>query len=136
MTDILKQILLVEDDESIAEIATLTLEDLGGFEVVHCSSGADALESLAHYRPQLVLMDVMMPHMDGPETMRQMRLNPELSDIPVIFVTARAQVHEQEQYSKMGAAGIIVKPFDPISLCDEITQMWEQAASVPHKIAV
>ncbi|MEH6727917.1 MAG: response regulator [Hyphomicrobiales bacterium] len=134
--EVLKRILIVEDDESIAEIVELTLEDLGGFEVFHCSSGDYALDMLRKHRPQLVLLDVMMPRMDGPETLRQMRLCPEFDDIPVIFVTARAQVHEQAQYASIGAAGIIVKPFDPITLCDDITLMWKKAKTEDLKLAV
>ncbi len=127
MTEELKRILIVEDDESIAEIVELTLEDLGGFEVFHCDCGDGALEMLRKHKPQLVLLDVMMPRMDGPETLRQMRLHSEFDDIPVIFVTARVQVHEQERYLRIGASGVIVKPFDPITLCDDITDIWTQA---------
>lgn len=123
----LKKILYVEDDEDIAEIATMTLEEIGGFEVKHCLSGVQALDNLATYNPQLILMDVMMPEMDGPETLKHMQQKGIADNIPVIFMTAKAQTHEQEEYKKMGAVGVIVKPFDPMALCDTIKALWREA---------
>lgn len=127
MTGTLNTILYVEDDDDIAEVALMTLQMLGGFEVVHCNSGRRALDSFAAVTPQLVLMDVMMPEMDGPETLRRLRQMPGIAQtVPVIFMTARAQVHEQAAYRQLGALGVIVKPFDPITLSAQITEIWEQ----------
>ena len=107
-------------------LSELTLEMLGGFRVVHCASGCAALERFAAEAPQLVLMDVMMPGMDGPETLRRLREMPGAArSVPVIFMTARAQVHEQAAYRSLGALGVIVKPFDPDRLTAEITTLWE-----------
>lgn len=127
MTGTLTTILYVEDDDDIAEVAMMTLQMLGGFEVVHCNSGRCALERFAEVMPQLVLMDVMMPEMDGPETLRRLRQMPDAAlTVPVIFMTARAQVHEQAAYRGLGALGVIVKPFDPITLSEQITDIWER----------
>lgn len=134
MAESLKRILYVEDDESIAEVGVMTLEDLGGFEVIHCSSGKEALDALSSFAPQLVLMDVMMPVMDGPKTLQSMKERPDAKHIPVMFMTAKAQVHEQETYRAMGAVGVIVKPFDPMALCDRLVEYWDaaQAGSAPQ----
>ncbi len=124
----LKKILYVEDDEDIAEVATMTLEEIGGFEVKHCISGVQALGNLPKFNPQLILMDVMMPEMDGPQTLKHMQQKGIADKIPVVFMTAKAQTHQQEEYKQMGAVGVIVKPFDPMTLCQQITRLWEEAS--------
>lgn len=124
MSEALTKLLYIEDDESIAQIVMMTLEDLGGFEVKHCDNGQDALDCVIEYAPQLILMDAMMPGMDGPETFEHLQNIPEASDIPVVFMTARAQLHEQSLYMKMGAIGVIVKPFDPLTLSEQLTTLW------------
>ncbi|POF32290.1 response regulator [Roseibium marinum] len=126
MPEKLTRILFVEDDESIAQVVMMTLEDLGGFNAKHCDSGSKALETVIEFAPQLILMDVMMPKMSGPETLEHLRKMPGAKDIPVVFMTAKAQIHEQEAYMKLGAAGIIVKPFDPMTLSAEITSLWDR----------
>lgn len=126
MTEKLKNIFYVEDDESIAEVTKIVLQDMGGFEVQHYYSGKEAIEALKTSRPQLILMDVMMPDMDGPTTLEEIKKNPDLKTIPVIFMTAKAQIHEQESYLKMGAIGVIVKPFDPMNLCKVIENFWNK----------
>ncbi|KZM49467.1 response regulator [Labrenzia sp. OB1] len=126
MPEKLTRILYVEDDESIAQIVMMTLEDLGGFTAIHCDSGQKALETVIDFAPQLILMDVMMPKMSGPETLEHLRKMPGAKDIPVVFVTAKAQIHEQEAYMKLGATGIIVKPFDPMTLSEEVTSLWDR----------
>jgi CheY-like chemotaxis protein len=125
MSDELKRILYIEDVQSIAMVAVMVLEDLGGFEVRHLLSGQEALDALPGFAPQLVLLDVMMPGMDGPEALRRIREMPEGRDIPAIFMTAKAQTHEQDDYIAMGALGVIVKPFEPISLSETIREMWK-----------
>ena len=125
MSEYLSKILYVEDDCDIAEVAVMTLEDLGGFEVHHCDTGAKALQAFPDYQPQLVLLDVMMPYMDGKETYRLLRKLPGAERTPVIFMTAKAQSHEQTAYLAMGALGVVVKPFDPITLSANIRRIWE-----------
>lgn len=120
----LKYILVVEDEPDIQVIVGMALERVGGFTVEICSSGIEALEKLKHFTPQLVLLDVMMPEMDGPTTLSEMRRRPALRDIPVVFVTAKALDKEIPMYRTQGVLGVIVKPFDPMTLSDQIRQLW------------
>lgn len=124
MSTDLKKILLIEDNEDIAVIVMMTLENIGGFEIKHSLSGQEALELLPSYHPQLILLDVMMPEMDGIETFKKIRLTPEGENIPIIFMTAKAQTHEQEAYLELGAIGVLVKPFNPMDLCEMIQELW------------
>jgi len=126
MTTNLKRILYVEDDEDIAEVAVMALEALGNFEVTHCLSGKSAIESYLSVAPQLVLIDVMMPEMDGLETITELTKEYGPSLAPFIFMTARAQLHEQAVYREMGALEVIIKPFDPLTLCGDIEKVWSQ----------
>ena len=122
----LKTVLYVEDDKDIQTIGKLTLETFGKLNVVICNSGKEALEVIKDVKPELVLMDVMMPEMDGITAMLEFKKDSELSEIPVIFMTAKAQVHEVEKYNQIGVAGVIVKPFDPMQLCPQINEIWEK----------
>ena len=121
----LKKILYVEDDFSISEVVCMTLEDFGDFEVLHCDLGQKALDAVEAFKPDLILMDVMMPHMDGPTTLTHFKNMDCAKDIPVIFMTAKAQVHEQAEYKALGAIGVLVKPFDPMTLCEDIERLWQ-----------
>jgi CheY-like chemotaxis protein len=124
MTEKMTRLMLVEDDPSIAEVAVMVLADIGGYEVVHFSGGAEALEGMSDAQPQLILMDVMMPGLDGPETMAELKNDDRYKDIPVVFLTAKAQLHEQKAYLQLGAAAVIVKPFDPMTLSEQVEQIW------------
>ncbi|MET0155984.1 MAG: response regulator [Rickettsiales bacterium] len=126
MREALKKILYVEDDEDIAELTALALSALGKFEALHCPSGEEALRAFSHFNPQLVLMDVMMPDMDGLETFERLRRLAGGKNAPVVFMTAKAQTHEQRKYRDMGAAGVIVKPCDPVELCRRLRRVWEE----------
>lgn len=126
MTKKLKKILYIEDDEDIAQITVMTLEEFGKFEVQHCISGINALQKLPKFLPQLVLMDMMIPGMDGLETLSRMKEIEVIKNIPVIFMTAKMQAKEQQSYLDAGAIGVIAKPFDPEKLCDIINQMWQR----------
>lgn len=110
------RILYVDDEPDIREIAEMSLALNPEFEVRTAASGEEALTIAEQWRPQLILLDVMMPFMDGPETLARLRERPETQDIPVAFVTARAQRNEIQDFAMLGAAGVIAKPFDPISL--------------------
>ena len=123
----LKNILLVEDELDIQTIVQISLENIGGFNVKICNSGVEALETLKGYKPDLILMDVMMPQMDGPTTFLTLSKLPEYSTIPVIFMTAKAQALEVERYKALGVMDIITKPFDPLTLSQLITTIWEKA---------
>jgi two-component system OmpR family response regulator len=117
----LRRILFVEDDPDIQVVATMALESLGGFSVLACGSGLEALSRFDEFAPDLVLLDVMMPGMDGPETLAALRRR---SDVPVIFMTARVQTHEVLRYRELGAAEVIAKPFDPMTLADTVRKIW------------
>ena len=122
----LERIFFVEDDLDIQEIARLALQMVGGFDVSLMSSGEEALEKAKDLNPQLILLDVMMPGMDGPSTLRELRKMPEFTNIPVIFMTARVQPHEVAEYKELGALDVISKPFDPMTLSNTILSIWEQ----------
>jgi len=120
----LKRILHIDDDDDIQEVARLTLEAIGGFTVETCSSGQEALDRAAGFAPDLILLDVMMPQMDGPTTYAKLRTQPAIAKVPVIFMTAKVQSHETQQYLDLGAVGVITKPFDPMALSDQIRAIW------------
>lgn len=120
----LARILLVEDEQDIRTIATMALTQVGGFQVESCASGEDALEKLSDYKPDLILLDFMMPGMDGAETLKAIRSHSEHFAIPVIFMTARAQSQEIAYYKRLGAIDVLVKPFDPMTLSDAIRASW------------
>lgn len=131
----LKKILYVEDDDSISEIVQLVLVELGGFVVETCSSGIEALEALDWFRPDLIILDVMMPGMDGVQTLEQMQRENLLSGVPVVFMTAKVQPQEQSRYLQAGGAGVISKPFDPMKLVSQLTAIWEDSWKVERKRA-
>lgn len=114
-------VLYVDDDDDIREIATLALELDPGLKVTAFSGGEAALKALdGGLRPDVVLLDVMMPDMDGPATLAAMRERSALTATPVIFITARAQAHEKDRFVALGAVGVITKPFDPMDLADDL----------------
>jgi CheY-like chemotaxis protein len=110
------RILHVDDEPDIREIVDMSLGLNADFEVRGCASGAEALVVAAQWTPFLIMLDVMMPGMDGPTTLTHLRKNPRTADIPVLFMTARAQAREVEQFIALGAQGVISKPFDPMTL--------------------
>lgn len=120
----LTRILYVEDDPDIQAIAIMVLETINGFILEACSSGSDALSKAVAFQPDLVLLDVMMPGMNGPETLKGLRAFPELEKTPVVFMTAKVQPQEVEDYLNLGAVGVIAKPFDPMTLAQELRDIW------------
>lgn len=123
---ILKKILLVEDEPDIRAIACVSLEDIGGFTVEYCASGKEALEVAENFAPDLILLDVMMPEMDGVTTLKKLREKPLLKKTPVIFLTARTQVSDIARYIELGALTVITKPFNPMSLAEVLQTIWRQ----------
>ena len=123
-----QRILYVEDDPDIRAVAEIALEDVGGFTTAICGSGAEAVERATEFEPELILLDVMMPEMDGPTTMQALRKLDRLGTVPVIFMTARLQKSEIEEYQALGALGVIPKPFDPMNLSEQIAQILSDAA--------
>ena len=124
--DGLKKIIYVEDEQDIQVIVKLCLENIGGFQVQIYSSGTEALTNVLEYMPDLILLDVMMPEMDGPTLFTHLQEMPQVKDIPVIFMTAKAQMHEVEEFKKVGVLDIITKPFDPMTLSQSIIDIWEK----------
>jgi len=122
----LTHILMVDDDPDIQAVARLALVVLGGFSVVTCSSGSAAIATVATLVPDLILLDVTMPEMDGPSTLKALRAIPQTGATPAIFITARVQAHEIARYAALGVLDVIVKPFDPMTLSATIRSIWER----------
>jgi two-component system, OmpR family, response regulator len=122
----LQRILYVEDEPDIQQVAEVALEMVGGFTLNTCSSGEEAMKEALSFKPELFLLDVMMPGMDGPTTLKALRTQPGLADIPVIFMTAKVQPSEVVELKSLGALEVIAKPFDPMALANQIKQIWQQ----------
>jgi len=118
------RILYVEDEADIRMVAQLALETVGGFSLEACSSGPEALEKIAAFRPQLILMDVMMPGMDGPTALAKIRELPEFASTPLVFMTAKVQPREVASYKQLGAVDVVPKPFDPMTLASTLQAIW------------
>jgi two-component system, OmpR family, response regulator len=115
-----QKIMYVEDEPDIQTIARIALEQIGGFDLLVCSSGQAALDQVSDFAPDIILLDVMMPEMDGIETFRQLKTLPACADVPVVFMTARVQTHEIKEYIDLGAVDVIAKPFSPITLAEQV----------------
>lgn len=125
----LTRITYIEDDPDIRAVTEMVLENLGGFTLNVCNGGLSALQSAPLFKPDLILLDVMMPSMDGIEVLNKFKNIPELAATPVIFMTAKAQRHEVEGYKKLGAVDVISKPYDPMKLVDRIVEIWNHYQS-------
>ena len=123
----LHRILLVDDEADIRQIARIALEAVGGFEVHECASGLAAPAAVADHKPQLILMDIMMPGQDGMETLKVLRATPGLPPVPVVFMTAKVQPQEVAVLRSLGAIDVIAKPFDPMTLAQTVRQIWERS---------
>ena len=121
----LKNILVIDDDEEMQEAARIGLEMLGGFEVHTCGDGEEGIRMAESIHPDLLLLDSVMPGMDGPEMLVRMREREAIAGIPVIFVTSMTHDREREAFETMGALGVIEKPFDPKGLSDRVRSIWE-----------
>ncbi|HYW58638.1 MAG TPA: response regulator [Polaromonas sp.] len=126
MTKPLARILYVEDEPDIRAVAQMALEAVGGFVVVACASGSEALAAAPNANADLLLLDVMMPGMDGPSTLKALRDMPATANTPVIFMTAKVQATEIAQYRELGAIDVIHKPFDPMELSAQIQRIWAE----------
>ena len=120
----LERILVVDDEPDILMVTRLTLVKRGGFVVETCASGMQALEVAPAFVPHLILLDVMMPGMDGPTTLSRLRALEGMSAVPVVFMTAKVQPHEVQRYLDLGASGVVTKPFDQRTLVETITETW------------
>ncbi len=126
----MRRILIIDDEEDIREVAALSLEATAGWEIVTASCGADGIRAAASSRPipDAILLDVMMPGMDGPTTFRLMRENPELVDVPVLLLTAKVQGVDQRRFAGLGVSAVLFKPFNPLTLAAQISEKlgWEE----------
>ena len=120
----LQRILYVEDEADIRAVARIALEVVGGFEVLECVSGQEALAAAPAFAPDLILLDVMMRGLDGPSTLAALRALPDLKETPVVFISAKVQAHEVARYRQLGAVDVIAKPFDPMTLAATVRGIW------------
>jgi CheY-like chemotaxis protein len=123
----IQSVIYVDDDPDICEVVKTTLSMMGGLHVYTAASGEQAVELALEVLPDLVLMDIMMPGLDGPSTLQRMRGNAALAHIPVIFMTAKMLPAEVANFLRLGAIGVIGKPFDPLTLCDELFALSSKA---------
>lgn len=114
----------VEDEPDIQTIVKIALEEMGGFDLHICSSGKEALAEAVDFLPDLFLLDVMMPEMNGPDTLKALKKIPSLKNIPFMFMTAKVQEEEIEELKNLGALDVISKPFNPVTLADDIRTIW------------
>jgi two-component system, OmpR family, response regulator len=124
----LKTILYVDDEPDIREVVQMSLALIGELSIHVCDSGDSALQMLPRIKPDLVLLDVMMPGMDGPTTLRSMRADAAFAAIPVVFMTAKAMPQEIARFKDLGAVAVIPKPFDPMQLGNQVIAIWEGLA--------
>jgi len=124
----LQKVLYVEDEPDIQAVARVALEMIGGFTLTICSSGAQALQEAPAFAPDLILLDVMMPGMDGPTTLANLRQIDSLTNTPIVFMTAKVQANEVASYKALGAVDVIAKPFDPMTLAAQVRSIWESQA--------
>jgi CheY-like chemotaxis protein len=122
-----RTVLLVDDEPDIRAVVELALGTVAGWEVLTAGGGADGIALAAQHRPDAILLDVMMPELDGPATLEALREREETRAIPVLFMTAKAQAGELSRYASLGVAGVIPKPFDPMTLHERVSAAlgWE-----------
>jgi CheY-like chemotaxis protein len=121
------RVLIIDDEDDIREVAALTLEATTGWTILTASSGREGIETAAREKPDAILMDVMMPEMDGPTTFRNLQANPATATIPVVLLTAKVQGVDQRRFAGLGVAAVLFKPFDPLTLAQQISEVlgWQ-----------
>jgi CheY-like chemotaxis protein len=118
-----KRILIIDDEDDIREVAAMSLELNAGWEVLMASGGEEGFEKARREHPDAILLDVMMPVTDGPATLRKLQGDVSTARIPVVFLTAKQQAREKRRLAELGAAGILAKPFDPMTLADQVSEV-------------
>ena len=118
-----KKILVVDDEENVREVTAMSLEVMGGYETLKATNGVECIERARSEKPDAILLDVMMPGMDGPRTFKELQSHEDLRDIPVILLTAKVQAADRARFSGLGVVGLITKPFDPASLHVEVARL-------------
>jgi CheY-like chemotaxis protein len=117
---VVHRVLIIDDENDIREVAALSLETVAGWEVMVANSGAQGLARAIEHQPDAILLDVMMPGMDGPTTFRELRKNPATAHIPVLLLTAKVQGNDQRRFADLGVEAVLFKPFDPLTLSSQI----------------
>lgn len=123
----LERVLYIEDEPDIRLVAEIALRQVGGLNVVTCAGGEEGLGLISDFMPQLVILDVMMPGMDGPQILLKLRDMAEFKKTPVVFITAKVQPDEVEQFKRLGAADVISKPFNPMTLANDVRAIWAKS---------
>ncbi len=118
----MRSVLIIDDEDDIREVAALSLEATAGWKILTASSGSEGIEVAVAHQPDAILMDVMMPGVDGPTTYRIMKENPAISHIPVLLLTAKVQGVDKRRFADLGVAAILFKPFDPLTLAEQIAE--------------
>jgi len=121
--DTTKRILVIDDEDDIREVAQIGLEMIAKWQVITASSGDEGIMKAKAEQPDAILLDVMMPDMDGPTTFRQLQNDPMTQPIPVLLLTAKVQSVDRRQFADLGVKGIIAKPFDPLKLSEEVPRI-------------
>lgn len=124
----LTRIFYVEDEPDIQHVVRLVLENLGGFDVMICSDGEQALKVVEDFLPDMIILDVMLPGMDGPSVFESMRSMPTLAQVPFVFMTAKAQTKDIDYLKSLGACDVVTKPFDPLTLVNQINAIWTRCS--------
>jgi CheY-like chemotaxis protein len=120
------RVLVVDDENDVRRITRLSLSRVGKMDVTDAESGPEAVQKALLERPDAIVLDVMMPSMDGPTTLAELRGRPETAAIPVIFLTAKVMASELERLRALGAAGVLTKPFDPMTFAGEVRAILER----------
>jgi CheY-like chemotaxis protein len=116
-----RRILIIDDEDDIREVAALSLETVANWDVITANSGRNGIETAATEQPDAILLDVMMPEMDGPTTFQELRRREETAAIPVLLLTAKVQGADQRRFAGLGVSAVLVKPFDPLTLAQQIS---------------
>lgn len=122
----LRSVLYIDDDRDVRAVATLGLTRDGDVAVTTCASGFEAIETARRIRPDLILLDYLMPELDGPDTLVRLRMQPETAEIPVIFVTTIGLCNDVERFKPLGMIGLIEKPFRVARFLDQVRELWQQ----------
>ena len=125
----LRRILVVDDDRDVLSIVCIVLKSVGGFEAEACGMAHEAVEAARRFEPDLILLDVMMPEMDGPTVLKALRAEPRTESIPVVFMTAKVMPNEANRYASLGVAGVIAKPFNTRSLIERVQAIWQECSN-------
>lgn len=122
-----RRILIIDDEDDIRQVAALSLETIAGWDVIVANSGAQGILRAEEHQPDAILLDVMMPGMDGPTTFRELRKNPATAKIPVLLLTAKVQGPDQRRFADLGVEAVLLKPFDPLTLAAQMSKVlgWE-----------